>query len=151
MRNRERHLPLGSANPRHNGLFPQESRDTIPVKDLEDVGIKIVIYPVSLLRTAMGTAHHALTVLRSEGTLSSLVSEMQTRPELYDLLDHEGCNRFDSSIYNFSLTHPSEEPVSGRQERRMLEDKAEVSKGLAGTVADYTAISSVNQETNSLL
>jgi methylisocitrate lyase len=31
------------------------------------------------------------------------VSEMQTRAELYELLDYEAYNQFDSSIFNFSL------------------------------------------------
>lgn len=85
--------------------------ELFPLTDLQNVGVKIVIYPVSLLRVAMGAAHRALTSLKKEGTLSSSVAQMQTRAELYDLLDYESYNRFDSSIYNFSVPHSSEKPM----------------------------------------
>jgi methylisocitrate lyase len=70
---------------------------------LQDVGINIVIYPVSLLRLAMGSAMRGLDSLKEHGSLQGVVGEMQTRAELYDLLDYEAYNQFDSSIFNFSL------------------------------------------------
>lgn len=72
-------------------------------QQLQDVGINIVIYPVSLLRLAMGSAMRGLDSLKEQGSLQSVVGEMQTRAELYDLLDYEAYNQFDSSIFNFSL------------------------------------------------
>lgn len=72
-------------------------------QQLQDVGINIVIYPVSLLRLAMGSAMRGLDSLKAQGSLQSVVGEMQTRAELYDLLDYEAYNQFDSSIFNFSL------------------------------------------------
>ena len=72
-------------------------------QQLADVGINIVIYPVSLLRLAMGAAMRGLDSLRETGTLQSAVPAMQTRAELYELLDYEAYNQFDSSIFNFSL------------------------------------------------
>lgn len=72
-------------------------------KQLQDVGINIVIYPVSLLRLAMGSAMRGLDLLKEEGSLQGVVGEMQTRAELYELLDYEAYNQFDSSIFNFSL------------------------------------------------
>lgn len=85
-----------------------------PADDLRNAGVKIAIYPVSLLRVAMGAADRALSVLKSQGSLESVLPDMQTRAELYDLLDYESYNRFDSSIYNFSLPHNKVEPVTGR-------------------------------------
>ncbi len=70
---------------------------------LAGAGVSIVIYPVSLLRLAMGAAARGLDVLLAEGTLAPAVPEMQTRAELYDLLDYAGYNRFDSRLFNFSL------------------------------------------------
>jgi len=72
-------------------------------QQLADVGINIAIYPVSLLRLAMGAAMRGLDSLLETGSLHSVVSEMQTRAELYELLDYEAYNQFDSSIFNFSL------------------------------------------------
>ncbi len=72
-------------------------------QQLQDVGINIIIYPVSLLRLAMGSAMRGLDALKENGSLQNVVGEMQTRAELYELLDYEDYNQFDSSIFNFSL------------------------------------------------
>lgn len=70
---------------------------------LAGVGINIVIYPVSLLRLAMGAAERGLDTLLSDGTLKSAVGDMQTRARLYELLDYEAYNTFDSGVFNFTL------------------------------------------------
>jgi methylisocitrate lyase len=71
-------------------------------QQLADVGINIVIWPVSLLRMAMGAAERALDTLTNEGSLTSQLDAMQHRSELYDLIDYEGYNRFDTSVFNFA-------------------------------------------------
>lgn len=68
-------------------------------EQLASVGINLVIYPVSLLRLAMGAAERGLDSLASEGSLVSHVADMQTRARLYELLDYEGYTEFDTSIY----------------------------------------------------
>ncbi|GGE97587.1 methylisocitrate lyase [Mycetocola zhadangensis] len=70
---------------------------------LADVGINIVIWPVSLLRTAMGAAGRALDTLNDEGNLTSKLGEMQHRADLYELIDYEGYNQFDTSVFNFTV------------------------------------------------
>ena len=70
---------------------------------LADVGVNLVIYPVSLLRLAMGAAERALDTLAAEGTLASLVPAMQTRARLYELLDYAGYTRFDASVFTFTV------------------------------------------------
>lgn len=72
-------------------------------QQLADIGINIVIYPVSLLRLAMGAAERGLDSLRVDGSLSSSVPQMQTRARLYELLDYSAYNSFDTSIFNFTL------------------------------------------------
>lgn len=72
-------------------------------EQLANVGINIVIYPVSLLRLAMGAAERGLDTLLSAGTLEPVVGEMQTRARLYELLDYEAYNAFDSGVFNFTL------------------------------------------------
>ncbi|QYF73923.1 methylisocitrate lyase [Cryobacterium sp. PAMC25264] len=74
------------------------------VDQLEGVGINLVIFPVSLLRLAMGAAEQGLDTIVAEGSLTSLLPAMQTRAELYQLLDYEAYNRFDSGIFNFTLS-----------------------------------------------
>ncbi|HEY5229959.1 MAG TPA: methylisocitrate lyase [Galbitalea sp.] len=73
------------------------------VEQLEGVGVNIVIYPVSLLRLAMGAAERGLDTLAAEGSLRSEVANMQTRARLYELNDYAGYNSFDESVFNFTL------------------------------------------------
>ena len=70
---------------------------------LADIGVNIVIYPVTLLRSAMGAAERTLDTLLADGTQQAAVGEMQTRARLYELLDYESYNSFDSSVFNFTL------------------------------------------------
>ena len=72
-------------------------------QQLADVGINIVIWPVSMLRIAMGATGRALDTLNEEGHLTSKLGEMQHRAELYELIDYEGYNHFDTSVFNFEI------------------------------------------------
>jgi methylisocitrate lyase len=72
-------------------------------QQLADVGMNLVIYPVSLLRIAMGAAERGLDALAAEGSLKSEVPTMQTRARLYELLDYEAYNAFDTSVFNFDV------------------------------------------------
>jgi methylisocitrate lyase len=74
-------------------------------EQLAGVGVNVVIHPVSLLRLAMGAAGRALDVLADQGTLAPVVSEMQTRADLYDLIDYEGYASFDAGVYTFDLSN----------------------------------------------
>ncbi|MGN6205410.1 methylisocitrate lyase [Humibacter sp.] len=73
------------------------------VQQLADVGMNLVIWPVSLLRLAMGAAVRGLDELNENGSLTGKLGDMQHRSELYDLIDYEGYNRFDSSVFDFTL------------------------------------------------
>jgi len=75
-------------------------------QQLADVGMNIVIYPVSLLRLAMGSAMRGLDSLTETGSFLAQTGNMQTRAELYELLDYEAYGHFDSNIFTFDLdTH----------------------------------------------
>lgn len=78
--------------------------DLFTTDQLRDVGVNLVIWPVSLLRMAMGAAGRALDTLREEGRLTSRLDEMQHRADLYDLIDYEGYNRFDTGVFDFTIT-----------------------------------------------
>lgn len=73
------------------------------VQQLADVGMNLVIWPVSLLRLAMGAAVRGLDELNENGSLTGKLGDMQHRSELYDLIDYEGYTRFDSSVFDFTL------------------------------------------------
>ncbi|WP_194420695.1 methylisocitrate lyase [Microbacterium abyssi] len=78
--------------------------DLFSVDQLRDVGVNIVIWPVSMLRIAMGATGRALDTLLDEGHLTSKLGEMQHRADLYDLIDYESYNHFDSGVFNFTIT-----------------------------------------------
>ena len=67
-------------------------------QDFQEWGYKIVIYPVTTLRIAMKAVHNALQIIQKEGTQKSLTGQMQTRKELYDLIDYNGYGEFDESV-----------------------------------------------------
>ncbi|MGP5289375.1 methylisocitrate lyase [Brachybacterium tyrofermentans] len=75
---------------------------------LAETGVAMVIYPVTLLRAAMGAAERVLETILSEGTQASQVDEMLTRARLYELVDYEGYNRFDASVFDVEVptAHP---------------------------------------------
>jgi 2-methylisocitrate lyase-like PEP mutase family enzyme len=63
--------------------------------------VNVVIYPVTLLRLAMGAAESGLRQLRDDGTQAGLVPGMQIRARLYELLGYTGYTAFDSAIFDF--------------------------------------------------
>jgi len=78
--------------------------DLFSVDQLRSVGVNIVIWPVSLLRMAMGAASRALDTLIEDGQLTGRLDEMQHRADLYDLVDYEAYNRFDNGVFNFQVS-----------------------------------------------
>ena len=73
------------------------------VDQLRDAGVQIVIWPVSLLRIAMGAAGRALDTLNEDGHLRGQLDHMQHRADLYELLDYEAYNHFDTNIFTFTI------------------------------------------------
>lgn len=75
----------------------------IPAGTLEDIGYNAVIYPVTTLRLAMGAIERGLRDIHETGTQEGLLDQMQTRSRLYELVEYERYNEFDSGIFNFTL------------------------------------------------
>ena len=73
----------------------------LTARQLAALGVNLAIYPVTSLRLAMKTVEQGLAVLKAEGTQVSLLDEMQTRAELYELIHYEQYAQFDKDIYNF--------------------------------------------------
>jgi len=65
---------------------------------LSSLGVNVVIYPVTLLRLAMGAAERGLRAIAAEGTQKGLLEQMQSRTELYDLLDYPGYTALDARL-----------------------------------------------------
>lgn len=75
----------------------------IPARTLEDIGYNAVIYPVTTLRLAMGAIERGLREIHATGTQEGQLDQMQTRSRLYELLEYERYNEFDSGVFNFTL------------------------------------------------
>ena len=74
------------------------------MRALNDLGVDMVIFPVSLLRLAMGAAERGLREVAERGELSRLFGAMQSRDQLYELLDYESYQLFDHDVYSFRST-----------------------------------------------
>jgi methylisocitrate lyase len=70
-------------------------------RQLGDAGVRLIIYPVTLLRVAMGAAERALEDIAETGTQVGQVAGMQTRARLYELLDYAAYNSFDEGIFTY--------------------------------------------------
>ncbi len=59
------------------------------VSEFEDLGYRIVLFPVTALRIAAKAIETMLTELKSAGSQHALLERMQTRQQLYDLLRYD--------------------------------------------------------------
>ena len=58
-------------------------------QELSDFGYKMVIFPMSAFRVSMEASDEFLRDLKKRGTQSGWLDKMQTRKELYELLDYD--------------------------------------------------------------
>ena len=61
----------------------------ISIPDLAAFGFAAVLYPVTLMRLAMKAMEAGLALIAEEGTQENLLDLMQSRQELYELLDYD--------------------------------------------------------------
>jgi methylisocitrate lyase len=87
------HVPL-IANMTEFGKSP-----LLSAQELANLGYAAVLFPVTTLRVAMKAVEAALGQLVREGTQKGLLDRMQTRAELYDLLDYSGFEERDRSYF----------------------------------------------------
>lgn len=72
-------------------------------QELASVGVDMIIYPVTLLRSSLGAMERVLQDIRAHGTQEESVPEMLTRQRLYELVDYAGYNQFDTGIFDFEV------------------------------------------------
>jgi methylisocitrate lyase len=73
------------------------------VSQLEDLGFNVVIWPVTMLRLAMGAVEAGLGEIAATGSQESSIYRMQTRARLYELIGYESYREFDSGLFNFEI------------------------------------------------
>lgn len=79
----DQHVPYLLANMTEFGKTP-----LISLSRFGALGYECVIYPVSMLRVAMGAVTRALADLRATGSVESSLAAMQTRKDLYGLVGY---------------------------------------------------------------
>ena len=90
LRGEEEFETLAQASPGHLLANMTEFGKTpiIPLQRFEAMGYSIVIYPLSMMRVAMGAVVRGLEMLKRDGSVEGLLDEMQDRAALYELLDY---------------------------------------------------------------
>ncbi len=71
------------ANITEFGKTPMFTRD-----ELRSAGVDIVLYPLTAFRAMNAAAMRVYRTIRADGTQASIVKDMQTRDELYDLIGY---------------------------------------------------------------
>lgn len=66
--------------------------------EFEEMGYRMVIWPVSSLRVANKAQERLYSVIRRDGSTQAMVADMQTRAELYAAIDLAGYETLDASI-----------------------------------------------------
>lgn len=70
------------------------------VKDLHEVDVSIVLYPLSAFRAANKAASMVYKQIRKDGGQAAVLSTMQTREELYDSIDYYSYERLLDTLFN---------------------------------------------------
>jgi methylisocitrate lyase len=63
------------------------------VEQLRGVGVAMVLYPLSAFRAMSAAAVATYGAIRADGTQSSMLDRMQTREELYDILNYHAAEQ----------------------------------------------------------
>lgn len=70
----------------------------LPLDELRKLGYRMVIYPQTALRVAFKAIQTMLADLKKTGDQTKWLDRMQTRKELYNLLDYDGLEQIDRAV-----------------------------------------------------
>ncbi|MCS6920121.1 MAG: methylisocitrate lyase [Fimbriimonadales bacterium] len=70
----------------------------LTVNEFAQMGYKMVIFPMSCFRAMMKAAEQTLLCLKQHGTQTPMLDAMQTRAELYELLEYDRYLRYDREL-----------------------------------------------------
>jgi methylisocitrate lyase len=63
------------------------------VEELRSAGVSLALYPLSAFRAMSAAALNVYRAIRTEGTQKGVIAQMQTRSELYEVLNYEAQER----------------------------------------------------------
>jgi methylisocitrate lyase len=75
-----------------------------PAAELAAAGVDMVLYPLSAFRAMSAAAQRVYQGIRREGTQAGLLAQMQTRAELYDVLDYHAYEQKLDAIFTKERT-----------------------------------------------
>jgi methylisocitrate lyase len=67
----------------------------ITVAEFQEMGYKVVIFPMTAFRVALKAIHDTFKELKRLGTQKGLLNRMMTRKEIYDLIDYDALESLD--------------------------------------------------------
>jgi len=117
-------------------------------KELSSVGVKLALYPLSAFRVMNAAALNMYQTLLQDGTQQSCIKSMQTRNELYEMLDYHSYEQKLDSLFA-----QKEQLIDyGRENKKRLINKQKNKKSVAlsGIVAGNTTICTVGRTGNDL-
>jgi methylisocitrate lyase len=71
----------------------------LTTKELAGVGVRLALYPLSAFRAMSRAAESVYTAIRRDGTQRDVVDQMQTRDELYEVLDYHQYEQLLDELY----------------------------------------------------
>ncbi|MFX1480062.1 MAG: methylisocitrate lyase [Promethearchaeota archaeon] len=69
------------------------------LEELKDANVGIALYPLSAFRAMYKAAEDVYKTIIQKGSQKSVINKMQTRDELYDLLDYESYESYFDKLY----------------------------------------------------
>ena len=72
--------------------------------ELRSAGVDIALYPLSAFRAMNKAAEMVYKTIREDGTQKDLISQMQTREELYEVIDYF---KYEEALDKFQSNNPS--------------------------------------------
>jgi methylisocitrate lyase len=114
----------GLANLTEFGLTP-----LFTVAELAGAGVKLILYPLSAFRAMSRAALEVYTTIRKRGTQKSAVAKMQTREELYGVLDYYAYERKLDELYARSPAASGGSAARARPEPRARGKTSKSRKG----------------------
>ena len=73
----------------------------LSIKELENLGYNIVIYPITTQRLAMKSVEDGLKSIFKDGHQNNIIDKMQTRKRLYELVEYKKYNTPNKKITDF--------------------------------------------------
>jgi methylisocitrate lyase len=67
--------------------------------ELVDAGVRLALYPLSAFRAMSQAAERVYAAIRNDGTQKNVVDAMQTRDELYEVLDYHAYEQLLDELY----------------------------------------------------